>query len=508
MKIKLFITIVLYFVCCSSFYAQYLKELKKDFIVVKGQLDNIKPGDSLLVIQNLFEYGFAPARIDKSVIIKGDPFLIKIGPISFPSRLFLRIDTFRNGLRIPIKVSDFYLVEPGDTIEISKFDRDVSFSSPNSAILYQEILENMGSELRAKQWKRPDDIRPTEWDYRHLDSITLIKMSYLEAIKSKISVTSYHVFRLDVLSGNQSQKRSIERRLLSKDNNLNLKNVLYKPDPRFPDRMSIKKSLSNYHDNIEQELQKECSKFPQYLTYSSLYPGLVKMTYERDSCIIPNIPFDPRKFYFYLNDNFKGLIREKLILNALYSNVHDFGNRGIYVQNALSFFKNKDFRNYLIRLNTGLKGDPAYPFALPDLKGNKLIMDSLKGKVVVMDFWFTGCPGCIEIHPKFDKVIDFFSNNPNVIFLSVNVSKTYSSWKKGITQGKYTSLSKPNLFNIYTDEQGTDHPMIKYYNIRSYPAIIIIDANGNIEDTPTKLWSEDSILINKIKLLLKKENEE
>ena len=62
-------------------------------------------------------------------------------------------------------------------------------------------------------------------------------------------------------------------------------------------------------------------------------------------------------------------------------------------------------------------------FTLTGLDGQKLSMASLKGKVVVFEFWATWCDPCREQHPLYEQVKQRFEDNPDVVFLSIDTDE-------------------------------------------------------------------------------------
>jgi peroxiredoxin len=63
---------------------------------------------------------------------------------------------------------------------------------------------------------------------------------------------------------------------------------------------------------------------------------------------------------------------------------------------------------------------PARPFALPDLNGTQKTLASYKGKLVLLHFWATWCPPCIEELPSLYR-LQASMKDPRFELLTVSV---------------------------------------------------------------------------------------
>jgi cytochrome oxidase Cu insertion factor (SCO1/SenC/PrrC family) len=110
-------------------------------------------------------------------------------------------------------------------------------------------------------------------------------------------------------------------------------------------------------------------------------------------------------------------------------------------------------------------GHTAIDFTLTDLKGNKVQLSKLRGKVVVVNFWFTACPPCIAEMPDMNQVAKDYAKR-NVVFLAVtfNDKKTVEEFLKNHEFG-YRIFPKSN-------------DAISLYKIHNYPTHLIIGKDG------------------------------
>jgi thiol-disulfide isomerase/thioredoxin len=120
------------------------------------------------------------------------------------------------------------------------------------------------------------------------------------------------------------------------------------------------------------------------------------------------------------------------------------------------------------------KGEPdagrsgALAFTLTGLDGKKLALQTLHGKVIVMDFWATWCVPCREQHPLYEQVKQRFRDNPAVVFLSVDADADRSAVAPFIERAKWTG---PVYF-----EDG----LMQAFSIDGLPATILLDRNGSL----------------------------
>lgn len=147
-----------------------------------------------------------------------------------------------------------------------------------------------------------------------------------------------------------------------------------------------------------------------------------------------------------------------------------------------------------------LLGRAAPEFKFMDLDGKEVTPASLKGKVAVLDVWATWCEPCRMSLPLLEKVYQQYKDNDKVTFLAVSVDQTQTE-DKDVTKA-FEDL-KVHLPIARDPEQHTG----KLLSVSSIPAMILIDAKGNVQDFEMGVQSRlDIDLPNKLEKLLAGKN--
>jgi len=112
-------------------------------------------------------------------------------------------------------------------------------------------------------------------------------------------------------------------------------------------------------------------------------------------------------------------------------------------------------------------------FSVTTIDGQRISLDDLQGKVVLMDFWATWCGPCREALPHIRQIAQKFQGQPLVI-LSVSLDKDEEKWKDFVAKNNMTWLQ-------YRDG-GFEGPLSRLFSVNAIPHTFTIDADGVLQD--------------------------
>ncbi|MFZ0795513.1 MAG: redoxin domain-containing protein [Candidatus Korobacteraceae bacterium] len=135
------------------------------------------------------------------------------------------------------------------------------------------------------------------------------------------------------------------------------------------------------------------------------------------------------------------------------------------------------------------KLDLAPEFSAKTLDGNTVDIDSLQGKVVLLDFWATWCAPCRMTLPKLKKEYGKLSSQP-VVFLSISADQSEDQLRS------FLENDKPLWAQIY---DGDDN-IRTMYAVRAYPTFIVVGPDGVIRYRTT---GAEDVPIGEVKKQLK-----
>jgi peroxiredoxin/outer membrane protein assembly factor BamD (BamD/ComL family) len=115
----------------------------------------------------------------------------------------------------------------------------------------------------------------------------------------------------------------------------------------------------------------------------------------------------------------------------------------------------------------------APPFAITTTDGQRVSMDDLTGKVVLLDFWATWCAPCREALPHMREIAKKFQGQPLVV-LSVSLDSDEQKWKEFIVKNEMT-------WPQYRDG-GFTGQIAKMFGVEAIPHTFTIDADGVLQD--------------------------
>ena len=132
-----------------------------------------------------------------------------------------------------------------------------------------------------------------------------------------------------------------------------------------------------------------------------------------------------------------------------------------------------------------MQGDKAPDFTVEMVNGEQIKLSSLKGKVVLINFWATWCGYCKMEMPDFNEKYQEYGED--VHFLMVNVTdgnqETVETASAFVAQEGYS-------FPVYYD---TDVDAASVYGVSAVPVTYFIDASGNLVAMGQGMLSAESL---------------
>lgn len=358
-----------------------------------------------------------------------------------------------------MKLNFFYgLLKDGDQLTITADENGLNFSGPGSeknlAIqhfaaynkAYTKSIIGFSPKFAVQYFACQDTVANKSLRYLEDHRQSLDSNEY---ILLKAFAAAYHYNKSRYLSFMPDSLKKEATRALKASN-------LPEKQPFLPDDQLFRKGVLKYSDQLSNAIINK---------------------YIYDSCYTRGKAQDIKATYGYIVRNFKGPLMERMLVNLLFEHRDNNNGHLLLIEKALAILKDADFITILKNLRASRsEGVIAHDFSLPDATGKLHSLSDYKGKIAVLDFWFTGCGSCALLSPYLTRVEKAFKGKP-VVFVSINLDRSKTLWINSIRAEKYTS---PYAVNLNTEFQGFQHPVVSQYAVDACPTLILIDHKGKL----------------------------
>jgi len=113
--------------------------------------------------------------------------------------------------------------------------------------------------------------------------------------------------------------------------------------------------------------------------------------------------------------------------------------------------------------------EPPLHFAAKTMDGERYTSDSLKGKVVLIEFWATWCQYCKRDEPAVESVIKDFEKD-GLLVLAVDMGEPRRKVKKYLDEN-------PRSSKVVLAEDTT---LAAICEAKTYPLYVLLDREGNV----------------------------
>ena len=115
-------------------------------------------------------------------------------------------------------------------------------------------------------------------------------------------------------------------------------------------------------------------------------------------------------------------------------------------------------------------------FTSPTLRGRRFDLRSKRGSLVLVVFWATWCPACVQEVP-YIKQLEQRYHPEGLEIIGVSLDSDRQKLAEFVAEQK---ISWPQMFSNHPGNTGWKNPIAQHYDIHSIPEAFLIDSNGAI----------------------------